>query len=84
MDELRRRTGRGPWHLTPEALAHLQSQPWPGNVRQLFNTLERATILTQQGALSPSDLGEIQPSLSVTQDSARAETDLLTLNLTVR
>jgi two-component system nitrogen regulation response regulator NtrX len=43
--------------LTPEAEAQLQTLRWPGNVRQLRNTLERALILGGgQGPIEPEDL----------------------------
>jgi len=42
--------------LTPDAMALLQAQPWPGNVRQLENTLHRASILATEDALTPDDL----------------------------
>ncbi len=47
-----RRSGRGPWTITPAALLALQRAPWPGNVRQLINALERAIILQPRGELS--------------------------------
>jgi len=37
--------GRGFAGLTPEAVAALQERPWPGNVRQLRNTIERSVLL---------------------------------------
>ncbi|MFM2091484.1 MAG: hypothetical protein RLZZ127_1973 [Planctomycetota bacterium] len=46
-----RRTGRGPWSLTPGALERMRAYPWPGNVRELLNSLERATILAPAGGL---------------------------------
>ena len=46
-----RRTGRGPWTLSPAALTNLRAQAWPGNVRQLANVLERATILRPRGEI---------------------------------
>ncbi|MFT3973482.1 MAG: sigma-54 dependent transcriptional regulator [Amaricoccus sp.] len=43
--------------LTPEAEAQLQTMRWPGNVRQLRNTLERALILgPDQGEIEPEEL----------------------------
>jgi formate hydrogenlyase transcriptional activator len=42
---LARRAGRRPPELTEHALGALQSYPWPGNIRQLENVLERAFIL---------------------------------------
>ncbi len=52
-----RSSGRGPWTLSEEAAHALESAPWPGNVRQLVNTLERATILVPRGTLAPANLG---------------------------
>lgn len=52
---LARATGRGPWTLPQDTLAVLESQAWPGNIRQLRNALERATILRPSGALRPTD-----------------------------
>ncbi len=49
--DLAARTGRGPWTLSQAALRQLRNQAWPGNIRQLVNALERATILKPRGAL---------------------------------
>ena len=49
------RTGRGPWTVPPDTLAGLVRQGWPGNIRQLRNAVERATILRPSGALRPAD-----------------------------
>jgi len=37
----------------------LMAQPWPGNVRQLSNVLERALILDDSGVLDAPGLREI-------------------------
>lgn len=43
--------------LSPEAEAQLQTMRWPGNVRQLRNTLERALILgPDSGTIEPEEL----------------------------
>jgi transcriptional regulator with GAF, ATPase, and Fis domain len=42
---LSRRTGRGPWTLSESVLSALEAHPFPGNVRELVNVLERATIV---------------------------------------
>lgn len=44
--------------LTQEALDHLVSYPWRGNVRELENTVERALILKTGGMIRPEDLPE--------------------------
>jgi two-component system response regulator AtoC len=38
--------GKPAFTLTPEGLAALQAQPWPGNVRQLQNFIERLVVLS--------------------------------------
>ena len=45
LEELARRTGRGPWELSERNIAALVARRWRGNVRELVNTLERATIV---------------------------------------
>ena len=39
--------------ISEEAVAHLQHQPWKGNVRELENVMERAVLLAGQGAILP-------------------------------
>jgi two-component system nitrogen regulation response regulator NtrX len=49
--------------LTPEAEAQLQTLRWPGNVRQLRNTLERALILgADNGPIEPEELAAETPA----------------------
>jgi two-component system response regulator AtoC len=52
--QLGHRFGRG-LTLTSEALAWLERQPWPGNVRQLENAIERAAVLSDDGTLQTAD-----------------------------
>ncbi len=52
---LARRFGR-PLSLSDDALAWLEQQEWPGNVRQLENAVERAAVLTNHEILSMTDL----------------------------
>ncbi len=43
--------------LTPEAVTRLQMMNWPGNIRQLRNTLERLLILgAESGPIQPGEL----------------------------
>jgi two-component system response regulator FlrC len=42
--------------LSPPAVSKLKAHPWRGNIRELFNTLERATILAAGGAIDPEHL----------------------------
>jgi two-component system response regulator AtoC len=50
------RPGQAPANLTPEAMEHLLSHPWPGNIRQLENAIERACITASDGVISPLQL----------------------------
>ncbi len=42
--------------ISKEALAHLISYSWPGNIRELENTMERAIILTKKLLIEKGDL----------------------------
>jgi DNA-binding NtrC family response regulator len=48
--------GRPPASLSREAKAALLRHHWPGNVRELRNALERATILSEGGVITPEHL----------------------------
>ncbi len=55
--ELSASQGLAPRPLSPEAEAQLQTMRWPGNVRQLRNTLERTLILgADHGSIEPDEL----------------------------
>ena len=57
LDELNATQGLPQRSLSPEAEAQLQTMRWPGNVRQLRNTLERALILgAEHGPIEPEEL----------------------------
>lgn len=48
-------------HLSPDALACLMTYDYPGNVRELRNVLERATLLCDGDTIRPEDLpAEVQ------------------------
>src|SRR5882757_2140232 len=51
--------------FTPEALALLDSYDWPGNVRQLENTIFRAVVLCDTDALDVVDFPQIASALGV-------------------
>jgi DNA-binding NtrC family response regulator len=44
------------WKVDPEAMDALTHYRWPGNVRQLANALDRATVLAEDGTILPEDL----------------------------
>ncbi|MBK8083290.1 MAG: sigma-54-dependent Fis family transcriptional regulator [Devosia sp.] len=65
--------------IGPDAVAVLQAQDWPGNARQLRNSIELLLILVKDqtpsdgmitAALLPSDIGEVLPTVGDSDSSA--------------
>lgn len=50
------RTGRPPAEISPEAMEVLLRCPWPGNVRQLENAIERACVTARDGVIRAQNL----------------------------
>jgi two-component system response regulator AtoC len=48
--------GRPTAHLLPQAVELLEQQPWPGNVRQLQNFIERLLVLAPSEEVSRADV----------------------------
>jgi len=48
--------GRAATNFTQAAITSLLHAPWPGNVRQLENVIERAVVLTQSDTIDQDDL----------------------------
>ncbi|MDH3271414.1 MAG: sigma-54 dependent transcriptional regulator [Gemmatimonadota bacterium] len=81
--------------IEPEAMEILLRYPWPGNIRELENVLERALVLTDDHIVSVDDLPEAvrrpapdtpglgvdQDDLSVKKHGARLEKHLIELAL---
>ncbi|HSB77687.1 MAG TPA: sigma 54-interacting transcriptional regulator [Candidatus Methylomirabilis sp.] len=55
--ELGARLGKGEPGLSRDAQDALRSYPWPGNIRELENAIERALILSEGGLLTAMHLG---------------------------
>ena len=51
-----KRYGRGSLCFSPAALQKLLTYPWPGNIRELEGTIQRAVILTSAQVLQPHDI----------------------------
>ncbi len=51
-----RRYARPALHVPPEAVRVLENLPWPGNVRQLRQVIERAALVNPRDVLSAEDL----------------------------
>lgn len=56
LDRYSRRIGRNIRGFTPEALSVLREYDWPGNIRELQNTIERAVILGMEDQVDLEDL----------------------------
>jgi len=81
--------------IAPEAMEALLAYPWPGNIRELENVIERALVLTDGSVISLDDLPEAvrRPApegttlpadgddLSVKRHGARLERHLIQLAL---
>ncbi len=50
--------GRHIEKISPAALALLKAYPWPGNIRQLRNVIERAVVMPSNAILDVADLPE--------------------------
>ncbi len=42
--------------ITDQTMDILRSYPWPGNIRELINVIERGTVLARHDLLTPDDL----------------------------
>lgn len=54
-----RRNGLEPKEVSPSAMDLLKRYPWPGNVRQLENCLERAAIVSPGRVIGPERLPDL-------------------------
>ena len=64
--------GNAPWSISPAAVRTLVDYHWPGNVRQLENILERATVFADGPSLEAHDfrhLIEDRPGASAAANS---------------
>lgn len=66
--------GRGDMRIADAALSWLSGLPWPGNVRQLKHTIERALLMTDKPQLGIKDFvdPELAPSIAEGQTVPRS------------
>ena len=71
-----------PVDFLPEAVRLLETQPYPGNIRQLFNLLERIITLSDGDKIEATQLSDIlhlpAPGISSVSDLKKADTKSLT------
>jgi DNA-binding NtrC family response regulator len=56
LNQLREDTNRTVTGFSEEAMAALEAYPWPGNIRELQNVVERAVLLGKGEQIVPADL----------------------------
>jgi len=64
-------------NLTADAMARLREHPWPGNIRQLSNFIERLVLLADKPSLTGSDLAPFLSAMAhVSSQSAQEDAAL--------
>ena len=58
IESICRAKGRNPVEIAPETLTVLLDHPWPGNIRELRNLIERLVVLNESGTIIPEELPE--------------------------
>ena len=59
-------------NLSPDALARLEEHPWPGNIRELGNVIERLVLLTNDTLVARAELDRFLPAASAPPPSPPA------------
>ncbi|MFW1677656.1 sigma-54 interaction domain-containing protein [Pontibacter sp. JAM-7] len=76
--------------LSEEAITWLQQYPWPGNIRELHNRLERGCVLAEGPTISAADLGafddlpEIGPAPDASLRTSREQAECRALHNAIR
>lgn len=64
--------------VSPDAMQLLVASRWPGNVRQLRNTVERLVVTVTGDVIHPSDIpADVQPARETASDVARTLSDVV-------
>jgi DNA-binding NtrC family response regulator len=70
VDQMAAEMARPGVKLAPDAERAISAYPWPGNIRELRNALERAVIFGGRATLTAGDLGEAVSGWSIPAPSA--------------
>ncbi len=72
------RNGKKEKEISPSAIAELMLYPWPGNIRELRNTIERLAIM------NPSDIIEAADIQTALGDASVPEKEIVTKNVSLK
>jgi transcriptional regulator with PAS, ATPase and Fis domain len=74
LEKYAKKYGRNCSNFSPSALTKLKSYHWPGNIRELQHTIEKAVIMTDTPQIKPEDLWITKTSnLKVNKSKATIE-----------
>ncbi len=76
VERIARQLKRGVMKLSEKAHKKLRNYPWPGNIRELQNTIERAVILCEENELAPHHVMLPQRPLLDTEPTFSLDGDL--------
>jgi DNA-binding NtrC family response regulator len=80
LDEFGRRAGRGGLGFEPETIRALEAYPWPGNIRELRNVIERAVALSEGPTIGLRDLPDAfqdpGPAVPIEREAASSPSTL--------
>lgn len=69
-------SAKKPISITNDVILSLQSYPWPGNIRELKNWIERACILSNGDMLNLSQINGLDSSFDISEDSTPEDRNL--------
>ena len=72
LDHFNKEFRKNTTHVTPEAMEALTAYPWPGNIRELRNFIERVMILESKSSIELVDLPRAMRGESGSGDGAAA------------
>ena len=67
--------------ITKDAMKRICQYHWPGNIRELKNTIHRACILTRQTLIEAETLGTLEPYSPETADDRSIPLEWTTMSL---
>ncbi len=74
-DDIARRSGMPHKAVAADALDLMARHRWPGNIRELRNVLEQATLMTDDPVLTAAHLATLLPAAALPREAVRVPTD---------